>query len=171
MLPLTLLLRAVIVLSIALALAACHHSPSSRGTSVLTLELAISQATTGADYKINVPFLELTLRNTGADTLTVPASGLPMLLSIELVLQQASQRMTRGAGVGDPVPVTTQAMAPGTTMTQRINPLGDGPRDVALPPGTYQATVCVRAGTKPEFNRIHGGQCSNTVQLTVTSVQ
>ncbi len=138
---------------------------------MLTLELALSQTTTGADFAIHVPLLELTLRNTGAVPLMVPDSGLPMLLSIELVLQQASERMTRSAGVGDSVPVTTQALAPGAALTQRINPLGDGPRDVALAPGTYQATVCVRAGAKPEFNRIHGGQCSNTVQLTVTSLR
>jgi len=40
---------------------------------------------------------------------------------------------------------------------------------VALAPGTYQATVCVRAGASPEFNRVHGGQCSNVVELVVAA--
>jgi hypothetical protein len=136
---------------------------------VLNLELAISPTTTGADLGITVPFLELTLRNTGADPLVVPASGLPLLLNVELVLEAGGRRMTRGAGVGDPVPAATQTLAPGAATTQRIDPLGDGPRDVALAAGTYRATVCVRSGGKAEFNQRYGGHCSNSVDLTVTA--
>lgn len=136
---------------------------------MLNLELATSPTVTGADFGITVPFLELTLRNTGTDPLIVPANGLPLLLNVELVLESGGRRMTRGAGVGDPVPAAMQTLNPGATTTQRIDPLGDGPRDVALPAGTYRATVCVRGGGQSEFNQRHGGQCSNTVELTVTA--
>ena len=136
---------------------------------MLNLELAIASTTTGSDFGITVPFLELTLRNTGADPLVVPANGLPLLLNVELVLEGGGRRMSRGAGVGDPVPAAMQTLSPGATTTQRIDPLGDGPREVPLAAGTYRATVCVRGGGKSEFNQRHGGQCSNTVDLTVNA--
>jgi hypothetical protein len=137
---------------------------------VLQLELATAPATTGADFGITVPYLQLTLRNTGADPLVVPASGLPLLLNVELVLESGGRRMTRGAGVGDPVPAATQTLAPGAAAIQRIDPLGDGPREVALAAGTYRAMICVRGGPAG-FNQRHGGQCSNAIDLPVTATK
>jgi hypothetical protein len=78
--------------------------------------------------------------------------------------------MTRGAGVGDPVPGANQTLAPGAATTQRIDPLGDGPREVALAAGTYRATVCVRGGPGA-FSQRHGGQCANAIDLPVTAAK
>jgi hypothetical protein len=113
---------------------------------------------------------QLTLRNTDADPLEVPASGLPLLLNVELVLESAGRRMTRGVGVGDPVPAATQTLAPGAATTKRIDPLGDGPREVALAAGTYRAMICVRGGPAG-FNQHHGGQCSNAIDLPVAAAK
>lgn len=138
----------------------------------LSIALAASATTTGSDFGISVPMLELTLTNDGATPIDVPSPGLPLLLAVNVHLSAGGKQLVRGAGVGDPPAAKTQALAPGASLTARISPLGDGPRDRPLDPGTWRAKVCVREAKKTvspsSFLTSFGGRCSNEIDLVVT---
>lgn len=138
----------------------------------ISLGLELSDQTLGSHMGILVPSLKLKITNMSKHTIEVPESGLSMLLSLRVILLRGGHQLIRAAGVGEKYPITMEGLAPGESTTVEISPLDDGPGEVPLEPGTYNASVCItpapELGQLSSFAERFGGNCSEPVELIVT---
>ncbi|MCL6588831.1 MAG: hypothetical protein K6U80_02655 [Firmicutes bacterium] len=140
----------------------------------LELILKVAQETTGEQYGISVPLLELEIRNISARPLAVPKEGDSLLSSIRLSLTQGGRTVYHGPP-GQTAKLELDPLFPGKTKREFLSPLGHGLSATSLEPGVYEARVRVTPQSHLSFNSTFaaefGDVCSNMVQLTVKRIK
>jgi hypothetical protein len=126
---------------------------------------------TGSEFGLNVPMLQVVLRNVGQQSAEVPPPGLDMLLSLQVVLSTTTTVEFRRVTLDKPWNVAVLPLAPQAELHQSLSPLSRDQRDVPLAPGRYQVGVCVipdrEAAYRSGFTEKFGGTCSNEIELVV----
>ena len=136
----------------------------------LTITVELVDEPEGQRFGIEVPALRVKLGNRGDRPIAVPKPGLSTLLSLELQLSREGASEVRAAGVGKPVTIELEDLAPGGVRAAMLSALDHGPGERALEVGVYDARVCVRREGMSPFAERHGGECSEPVKLEVTPV-
>lgn len=144
------------------------------GKETICFKLTLSHRTVGNHFGIRVPIVRVEMKNLSDETMEVPCQGLPMLLSLQIILTRGEERIIRGVGVGDRVPISMCSLKPGETMIVEMSPLENGPGETPIEPGSYIAAVCIipqgELGQSSTFADRFGGQCTNSIELRVSKI-
>jgi hypothetical protein len=144
----------------------------SARASRLQLELGLAEERTGRELHLAVPLLRLELRTVGPTAIEVPRPGMDLLLSLRVHLVGKKGEEVRRVRAFLAWPVSLEPLPPGEARVQLLSPLSQEQRDVPLPPGRYQARVCVVPHAKAlypsTFTERFGGSCSNPVEIGVS---
>lgn len=142
--------------------------------SELELILKITQETTGEQYGISVPLLELEILNIGSRALAVPKEGDSMLSSLRLFLTREGRTVFHGPVSGQAIKLELDPLFPGKAKRALLSPFHYGAGETSLEAGVYEARVRVATQSSLPVSSIFaaefGDVCSNMVQITVNRI-
>lgn len=138
----------------------------------IELTLNVLTETTGEQFGIRTPLLELVIRNVGLQPVMIPKEGYPLLFSLCVCLTRNHETIYHAAGGGKMVRIDTEPLPPGERKKLILSPLDDGPGESPLETGVYEVSVCIIPQSDfsypSSFAAEFGGLQSNSVFLTVT---